>query len=170
MTTVGAQTRRVIDQIFDCGLLRHGFTDYMRDYELLIDNRGPEPATPDYPDGYRVVFRNCVYARAKSSVFPPVWRRSLGDHLLGGDIDQLDMASEFQGYVWGVRVQFLDDLGAQLIEDSPRATEWSEALGLDFCEVELNGNAHIIRLVYSGISIEPWDPATLRRSTDSSAP
>jgi hypothetical protein len=46
MTTVGAQTRRVIDQIFDCGLLRHGFTDYMRDYELLIDNRAGNARLP----------------------------------------------------------------------------------------------------------------------------
>jgi hypothetical protein len=43
--------------------------------------------------------------------------------------------------------------------------EWSAAVGPDFCEVELNGNAHIIRLVFSGIGIEPWCRKTLERRT-----
>jgi len=152
------QTQRVIDRLHDCGLLRHRFTDYMRDYELLVDNRGPGPATPEQPDGFRVVFRNCVYAESVSSVRPGTWRTSLGDQLLDADVDP------HEGYVWGIRVQFLDDAGGRVIEGSARAAEWTGAVGIDFCEVELNGNAHDIRLVYSGITLEPWDPVTLDRA------
>lgn len=48
-----------------------------------------------------------------------------------------------------------------MVTPSTVATEWSESVGIEFCEVESECNAHLIRLVYSGIQAEPWDPTSL---------
>jgi hypothetical protein len=44
------------------------------------------------------------------------------------------------------------------------AETWSEAVGIEFCELQLNCDSHPIRLISSGVGIEPWDPATGERS------
>jgi hypothetical protein len=159
---IADETRVIMDRIVDCGLLRHGFTDYMRDYELLIDHSGGT-RLPGMAEGYRVLFRNCVYAEAQSSVASDVWLTSLGDEQLQVDTALEDADGQQLGYVWGVRWQNLYP-GGDVVDDSSRAADWTVKVGMKFCEVSIEANAHNIRLVYSGISIEHWDPATLKQS------
>lgn len=154
------QTQQVIDLIFDCDVLRHGFRDYMRDYELLIDNRGPGPGTEEHPDGFRVLFRHCVWAEVRSVVAPETWRRSLGDEQLEMATAREDREHHKVGFVWGVRHQFCYP-GGRIIDRSAQAAEWTAAIGIVFEEVQIDCSVHRIRLVYSGIRAEPWDPATL---------
>jgi hypothetical protein len=61
------------------------------------------------------------------------------------------------GYVWGVRGQELYP-GATIVPQSERAKHWRERVGIPFWEVLIEANAHEIRLVFSGLSVEDLEP------------
>ncbi|MFG1823816.1 hypothetical protein ACGFIJ_15140 [Microbispora bryophytorum] len=144
--------QRALDEVFDHALLRHGFVDYMRDYQLVI-HMTADPRTGVAPATLRYLFRYCVQARCATTVAADIWRDSLDDRLTsyqtGVDLD---------GYVWGVNWQRLYP-GATLIADSPTARDWSAAIGIDFHEVRIKTNAHDLTLVFSDLQIEELLPA-----------
>ncbi|MFE7764756.1 hypothetical protein [Streptomyces sp. NPDC057438] len=84
-----------LDEIFDHAVVHHGYTSYMRDYEVIVYVTA-DPRTDVEPAYLRYLFRYCVEARCESSVLPETWRVSLDDRLIdhetGVDLD---------GYVWG---------------------------------------------------------------------
>lgn len=46
-----------------------------------------------------------------------------------------------------------------MISDSPRAAEWSAALGIEFHEVEIETNAQKICIVFSELAVVKVDPS-----------
>jgi hypothetical protein len=85
-----AVLEELLDETFDHAVVHHGYTDYMRDYEVVVYLTA-DPRTGIEPAYLRYLFRYCVEARCESSVPPATWRVSLDDRLIdhktGADLD-----------------------------------------------------------------------------------
>ncbi|WP_068923774.1 hypothetical protein [Planobispora rosea] len=139
--------QQALGDVFDQALLHHGFTNYMRDYQLVIQVN-TDPRSGIAPTTLRYLFRYCVQATCTTTVSAETWRGSLDDRLT-----TYETGVGLDGYVWGVNWQVLYP-GATLIADSPTARTWAAALGLDFHEVRIEANAHDLTLVFSDLQIE----------------
>ncbi|NAS26605.1 hypothetical protein GT755_33635 [Herbidospora sp. NEAU-GS84] len=139
--------QQALDDVFDQALLSHGFTTYMRDYQLVIHTTA-DPRSGIAPATLRYLFRFCVQADCTTTVPAEIWRKSQDDRLItyptGVDLD---------GYVWGVQWQLLYP-GATVVTDSPTARNWAAAVGIDFHEVRIQTNAHDLTLIFSDLRIE----------------
>lgn len=139
------------DDVFDHALVFHGFTDYMRDYDVFVYvNTDPRTGTSPWHLRYR--FTHCVRASVTSTVSPGVWRRSLDERLL-----DLEKGHELDGYVWGVRYHVLDP-GMTLMPGNAETDSWATTTGLPFHEAVIDTNAHRISLVFSDLSVERIEP------------
>jgi len=129
--------------VFDNALLFHSYTNYMRDYELLIEvHVGPaEPGT------YSYLFRYCVEALLRTSVPSEIYRASLDERLI-----EYETGKDLDGFVWGVNWSPLDP-GWRLVEPSERAERWGRELGLNFHEVHIDTNAYAIALIFADLTI-----------------
>jgi hypothetical protein len=149
-----AALERSLDEAFDHAVVYHGFTDYMRDYEVIV-YMAADPRTGIAPAHLRYLFRYCVEADCRTTVRSEVWRESLDDRLIdhatGADLD---------GYVWGVKWHCLYP-GGQVVADSSRAQAWTQAIGIDFHEVCLTTNAHELTLVFSDLQVSELEPGYL---------
>ncbi|MEU4570827.1 hypothetical protein [Micromonospora sp. NPDC023956] len=143
--------RQALDDVFDQALVYHGFTDYMRDYEVIVYATA-DPRTGIPPAYLRYLFRYCVEATCRTTVAPPTWRESLDDRLVdhetGVDLD---------GYVWGVKWHCLYP-GAQVVDGSPGAQRWAGAVGIEFHEVRIETNAHALTLIFSDLQVSELPP------------
>lgn len=143
-----AEMETCLASMTDNQLLFHGYTRFMRDYELIVY----VPAAPRSgiePQHSRFLFRYCTEADIRSVVSPEVWSTSLDDHLLTRTTVERDEA----GYVWGVQGQELYP-GATVVRESARAKAWSEKTGIPFFEVQVRANAHELTLVFSNLTVE----------------
>ncbi|MBL7497651.1 hypothetical protein I6A84_05305 [Frankia sp. CNm7] len=154
--------RRALDDVFDQAIVYHAFTDYMRDYEMLVyATSDPRLAVP--AEHLRYLFRYCVEVDVRPAVTPEVWKQSLDDRLIDHETGK-----DLDGYVWGVKWQALYP-GATLLDDSPRAQAWSDAIGIDFHEVRIETNGHNLTLIFNDLSVTPvsdgYAPFTVDEST-----
>jgi hypothetical protein len=147
-----------LERIFDQGVVFHAFTDYMRDYEIVVHCTA-DPRTGIAPTYQRYLFRMCVVANVETTVPPHVWARSLDERLI-----DYETGVNLDGYVWGVKWHVLYP-GARVVPRSRTAQRWAKSLGLDFHEVEIETNAHKITLVFSDLEVsevdENYRPVTL---------
>ncbi|MFG3230684.1 hypothetical protein ACGFZG_03005 [Streptomyces antibioticus] len=141
-----AVLEQLLDEAFDHAVVHHGYTDYMRDYEVVV-HATADPRTGIAPAYLRYLFRYCVEARCETSVPPGIWRESLDDRLIDHET-----AADLDGYVWGVKWHCLYP-GATVLPVSDVARRWSEALGIDFHEVRMETNAHTLTLVFSELQV-----------------
>ncbi len=147
-----AELNAILGELFDCQLVFHGYTSFMRDYDLII-YESVDPASGLNPRHRRFRFRFCTEATVRSHVRPDVWSRSLSDDL----VEEASVTWDSARYVWGVRGQEVYP-GGTIVRDSERAKYWQEQVGIPFWEVQIEANAHEIRLVFSDISIEDVEP------------
>ncbi len=139
--------RGLLDDVFDQAIVYHGFTDYMRDYEVVFYcTADPRTGIPPAYLGY--LFRYCVTAEIETAVASSVWAESLDDRLI-----EYDTGVDLPGYVWGVKWQ-VDYPGPSVVSDSERAARWAQALGIPFHEVVFETNGHNIRLVFSELVVK----------------
>ncbi|MEU3602973.1 hypothetical protein ABZ714_30335 [Streptomyces sp. NPDC006798] len=141
-----AALARILDETFDHAVVHHGYTNYMRDYEVIVYATA-DPRTGTAPSYLRYLFRYCVQARCETSVPAETWQISLDDRLIdhetGADLD---------GYVWGVKWHALHP-GARLLPESEATRHWSKALGIEFHEVRIETNAHSLTLLFSDLQV-----------------
>jgi hypothetical protein len=151
-----------LDDVFDQALVFHGFTDYMRDYELITYSVA-DPKTGIAPSFDRYVFQYCVEATITSTLTPRTWAASLDerlvDHETGKDLD---------GFVWGVKSQSLYP-GGTLSAKSEIADHWARAVGIPFHEAVIEGNGHKIVLIFSDLVVSRgiqagYSPFTVQES------
>ncbi|MFJ3670493.1 hypothetical protein ACIPSE_28960 [Streptomyces sp. NPDC090106] len=133
---------RMLDEAFDHAIVRHGFTDYMRDYEVVVFMTA-DPRTGIEPSYVRYLFRHCVEARCETAVPAETWERSLDDRLIDHET-----GVDLEGFVWGVKWQPMYP-GAKVLPASDASRRWSRALGLDFHEVLIETNTHRLTLIFS---------------------
>ncbi|MGI5250082.1 HalD/BesD family halogenase [Actinacidiphila glaucinigra] len=141
-----AELERLLDEAFDHAVVHHGYTDYMRDYEVIVYMTA-DPRTGIEPVYRRYLFRFCVEARCESSVPPETWRASLDDRLI-----DYETGADLDGYVWGVKCHCMYP-GASILPESEAARRWSRATGLDFHEVCIETNAHRLTLLFSDLRV-----------------
>lgn len=138
------------DDAFDQALVFHGFTDYMRDYEMVFQ-LSADPRTGIPTEFFRYVFVNCVRADISTALTPEIWEHSLDERLMdegaGADLD---------GYVWTVRWQRMYP-GFAFVSESEDARTWSDRLGLPFHEALVGTNGHNLSLVFSDLRVEAVD-------------
>jgi hypothetical protein len=143
--------QQALDDVFDQALIFHGFTDYMRDYEV-ITYAVADPITGIQPSFDRYLFRYCVEAKVTTTLPAETWRASLDERLT-------DYASgvDLDGYVWGVKWQCLYP-GGKVLPESAVADQWAQDVGIDFYEVLIMTNAHRISLVFSDLEVTSVGP------------
>ncbi|MFE0099873.1 hypothetical protein [Streptomyces sp. NPDC059009] len=141
-----AVLEQMLNEAVDHAVVYHGYTNYMRDYEVIVDTTAA-PRADITPSHLRYLFRYCVETRCKTSVPAETWRGSLDDRLIEHETgDGLD------GYVWGVKWHCLYP-GAKLLPESEATRRWSKALGIDFHEVSVETNAHNLTLLFSDLQV-----------------
>ncbi len=149
------------ESFFDAAILRHGFTDYMRDYEIIVYGRN----CPPHRDVHRYQFIGCVEAIAETRVPPRAFAKSLSDEfvLSGPDYPEKE---EPEGFIWGVRFSNANP-GLIYVRDGARAVHWSRALGRPMHEVTIETEAFHLRLVFADVRCEflghEDTPLTLRK-------
>ena len=130
------------EDFFDAAILRHGFVDYMRDYELIVSAR---PGTPS-DDLHRYLFVGCTEAAYHTRLRPESFVASLPDeNVLSGPFHP--GADEPEGFIWGVRYSNAYP-GWTYVEDGERARHWSTLLGRRMHEVTVETEVFHLRLVF----------------------
>ncbi|MFC0843916.1 hypothetical protein ACFH04_09345 [Streptomyces noboritoensis] len=141
-----AVLEQMLDEIFDHAVVHHGYTNYMRDYEVVVYMTAA-PSTGIKPSYLRYLFRYCVQAQCETALPATTWESSLDDRLIdhatGADLD---------GFVWGVKWHPMYP-GAKLLPPSDAARRWSAALGIDFHDVLIETNAHRLTLLFSDLQV-----------------
>ena len=129
-------------QLFDSAIVRHGFTAYLRDYDIVAySGQGPQ---------YLYRFSHCILAEVTTAVPDDVWQRSWSDEFI--DYSKWLRSGEPDGYVWGVCESDAYP-GAEYIEDSMLAQEWTSRLGKTMHEIIIKTNGHNFRLVFHDLSV-----------------
>lgn len=153
-----AAITRAFEDAFDEAIVFHGYTDYMRDYEVIVCT-STAPGSGFEPQNLRYLFTHCVMATVTTALTPSMWAASLDERLV-----DYDKGVDLDGYVWGVKWQTLYP-GAELVPDSPEAARWQDALGIQFHEAVFGTNGHTIRLVFSDLRVTEvpfgWTPFVL---------
>ncbi|MCX5409786.1 hypothetical protein OHA37_38795 [Streptomyces sp. NBC_00335] len=139
-----AELQRTLDENIEQLVVHHGYTNYMRDYEVIVHVWNGPQVPPTY---LRYLFRYCVEARCETFLSMDTWRDSLDDRLLDSETADPDLG----GYVWGVR--FHELYGAELRPESEATRRWSKAVGIDFREVHIETNAHDLTLLFSDLEV-----------------
>jgi hypothetical protein len=145
------QIQAALDDVIDQAVVFHAFTDYLRDYEIIVYSQA-DPRTGIRPRYDRFLFRYCVEASIVPRVRAEVWARSLDERLI-----DYETAREADGYLWGSKWQIISP-GGTVVADSDRARKWADAVGIDFSEVRLELNAHDLSLVFSDLAITEVAP------------
>lgn len=145
-----AALERALDGAFDHAVVYHGFTDYMRDYEVIVYMTAAA-STGIAPSHLRYLFRYCVEVDCRTTVRPDVWHDSLDDRLI-----DYETGVDLDGYVWGVKWHGLYP-GGRIVTDSRRTQAWAQAIGIEFHEVCLTTNAHELTLVFSDLQVSKLD-------------
>jgi hypothetical protein len=130
--------------LFDAVVLRHGFTDYMRDYDIIVGARNGPPNT----DVHKYQFVGCVEAHYQVKLREG-FTQSLSDEYVYSGPDYPDK-EEPDGFIWGVRFAEARP-GLAYVENGERAEYWSRALGRKMHEILLETNAYYLRLVFADV-------------------
>jgi hypothetical protein len=139
------------ESITDAVIFRHGFTDYIRDYEIIVGARNGPPHT----DIHKYQFIGCAEAICSTHLVrtfhepTSIFGQSLADEFVfsGPDYPEKD---DPNGFIWGVR--FAEVLsGWAYIENGKRARFWSDAVRRKMHEVYVDTNAYRLELVFADI-------------------
>ncbi len=86
------------EDFFNSAIIRHGFTDYMRDDEIIVGGRNGPPNT----DFHKYQFVGCVEAQYTTELSGKNFSQSLSDEFVyaGPDYPEKD---DPEGFIWGVR-------------------------------------------------------------------
>jgi len=142
MITVKQLLKR--EDFFDAAIVRHGFTDYMRDYEVIVAARNGPPNT----DIHKYQFIGCVESHYQTKLERGL-AQSLADEFVYSGTDYPDK-KEPDGFIWGVR--FAEAYpGMEYLETGDRAEYWSRLLGRTMHEVSIETNVYLLRRVFADV-------------------
>ncbi|MFG2468282.1 hypothetical protein ACGFXB_22885 [Streptomyces canus] len=141
-----AVLEQLLDETFDHAVVHHGYTTYLRDYEVIV-HMTAAPGTGVEPSYLRYLFRCCVEARCETSVPAETWQRSMDDRLIDHET-----GVGLDGFVWGVKWHGMYP-GAKLLPQSDTARHWSHTLGIDFHDVLIETNAQRLTLLFSDLRV-----------------
>jgi len=139
-----------LDQIDHGALVHHGYTDYLRDYEVVVYMTA-DPRTGILPAHLRYLFRYCVEARCETALPPWLWQESLDDRLL-----DRETGDGLGGWVWGTKWAGVEK--TQVLPQSDATRRWAGELGIDFHTVRIETQVHDFHLVFSDLEITELPP------------
>ena len=153
--------RQAADLMFDNWVIRHGPTEYVRDYDVTVAVVAAKPdGDGSYVQGHhRIRFSHCPTAAMEMRLAPAVWRQSWTDDMI--EWDAWRAAGEPEGFVWAQGA--IAYPGLSYVEDSADALDWSHRLGHPMHELLLETNAYRLRLVFHDldlVQIARGDPET----------
>lgn len=138
--------RALQEPLFDMGVVRHGFTPYMRDYDIVAKINERQ---------YLYRFTHCTSVTCRTTLRDSVWQASWDDSLIGASDGKNTDAPD--GFIWGVAYARAYP-GATLLENSPLAIEWSRRLGKRMLHVRLETNVYILELVFHDLWVREINP------------
>jgi hypothetical protein len=156
--------------VFDQAIVRHGYADDMRDYDVLVEpyTSAGGPGLPLRPVGrFRYRFTHCPTIAVVTRLTDETWQASWDDAFL--DHDAYREAGEPDGFLWAV--EYADAYpGLSYVENSDRARMWSERLGHQMHEVILETNVYSLQLVFHDLVVTQvaWYDAERGGMVDSS--
>lgn len=133
------------EDFYDAAIMRHGFTDYMRDYEIIVGARNGPPNT----DMHKYQFIGCVEAHYETKLGRD-FELSIQDDFVYSGPDYPNKPDP-DGFIWCVRFAETWAGGLKYIDHGERAKYWSKAIGRNMHEVTIETNAYLLRLVFADI-------------------
>jgi hypothetical protein len=124
----------------DFAVLRHGFLDHGRDYELVVQTYGRGTD--------RIILTHVVVANCETAVAPEVWTKSWDDVFLDHN-----RAKHLEGYVWGTNWS-LAYPGLSFPEADPVVARWSKLLGRQMYSALLETDRMRLTFVFAGVTTE----------------
>lgn len=140
-----------LDEIYDVAIIRHGFTDYVRDYQFYIEADWID----DLAGSYTLTFTHCYELTYKTLVTDDSLKESWDD--LYTDFKTWEKNNEPEGIVWGTNWS-LAYPGFEEIVNSEKAQNWSKRLDKKMKEVRLQANSFEISLIYENWRLEKINP------------
>jgi len=137
----------------DSAIESHGFTSFLRDYDVIIDVPAAKPnGAGSYIRGrYRYRFTHCAEAIARTTVTPKAWQESWDD--LFTSYQAWERAGNPSGYVWGV--EYADAYpGISYAANSDRARHWTKLLSHEMHEARIESNALVLELVFHDLRVD----------------
>jgi hypothetical protein len=144
--------------LFDGAILWHGFTRYMRDYDIIAEimpYAGPDHAQE--PGVYRYRFTHCPEAHVVTCIRDDVWPDSWSDINL--DYALWEKQGNPDGFVWGVCWACAYP-GLSYHADSALAAQWSQRLRKPMREIQIETNVYRLQLVFHDVIVEKLDDKT----------
>jgi hypothetical protein len=143
--------------LFDQSITDHGFTPYLRDYDVIVDRIGSVPEVLRRTDHYSYVvaryryrFTHCVSAIFETRLSDEIWRVSWEDHFIG--MEEWRRAGEPEGFIFGVC--WADAYpGGHLVQDSELARDWSQRLAQPMHEAVIETNTYALRLTFHDLRV-----------------
>jgi hypothetical protein len=134
----------------DVGILRHGFSPHMRDYDIVFEALWGREKWADAKGTYRLRFSHCPEATTLTAVPDASWREAWSDTFI--NYSEWLAAGEPEGFVWGACWSTAYP-GLSYIDESPRAKRWSERLSNPMHEVSIETEAFEIRVVFHDFTV-----------------
>ena len=129
--------------LFDNSILKHGFTAYMRDYEIVAQLfHGEDQGV------YSYLFRGCVETHYESSI--PEGAFLIDDRLI---FEGSQTEEQSVGFCWAVNSAEVYP-GWRYVADSERALTWSRKTGQEMHEVVIETNVYKLSLVFNSLAVE----------------
>ncbi len=132
--------------LFDIAILGHGYTDYMRDYDILVEanwnnNKGR----------FLYRFSHCVDVNLKTRLADENWRTSWDNLFI--DYEKWQMAGEPDGFLWGVKWSMAYP-GLEFDDEALDVKDWSSRLEKEMHAVIIETNVFLLRLVFHGVKVK----------------
>ena len=138
--------------LFDGAVLKHGFTSYMRDYELIAEILGDEKLGVE-SGVYRYQFTHCPHVQVLTRIGDDVWPESWSD--LNLDAEQWDGL----GFLWSVSWAGAYP-GLLYEEHSKLAAEWTNRLHHTMHEVKVETNVYLLQVIFHTLTVEKLSEQT----------
>jgi hypothetical protein len=123
-------------------IVRHGYTDYMRDYEIISANYDGI-----YQRGYNLhQFVGCVSASVTTQVPADIYKRSLPDEFVRAG-PRHPNEIEPEGFIWGVR--FSTSLCGIEVMDDEEVGRWRNLLKLPLHKALVRTEVFDLELIFS---------------------
>jgi hypothetical protein len=146
-----AGIQKALDDIRGEALVFHGFTDYMRDYDLIVF-RISEAQAGHAARHMRYRFTHCVSATIETGLPRDLLKASVDDRLI-----EMTPSAGVEGFVWGARWQPFYP-GGVAIRGSRLARRWKKSMGITMHEVRIQAGAHNLTLMFSDLVVTDVPP------------
>jgi hypothetical protein len=146
--SMGVKEKLDSHSFFDGAILSHGFTPYMRDYELVAEVDGTDNKEGAGRFCYR--FTYCVQVGYITSLPDAGWLAAWDD--VYTDYARWKQAGGPVGFVWGVAWASAYP-GLVYLEGSATANSWSERLGRPMHDIRIETNVFSLSLIFHDVVI-----------------